>query len=86
MRAFYIVLGAALTCLAAEVASSQTADRSVDEIKTETFARSQTGAYPLLGIQPVDAGEALGRIKSRDPDEWAAAWSAVADGYMVFFK
>jgi esterase FrsA len=86
MRAFYIVLGAALTCLAAEVASSQTADRSVDEIKTETFARSQTGAYPLLGIQPVDAGEALGRIKSRDPDEWAAAWSAVADGYMAKAK
>src|SRR5246500_1986947 len=83
MRAFYIVLGAALTCLVAEVASSQTADRSVDEIKTDTFARSQTGAYPLLGIQPVDAGEALGRIKSRDPDEWAAAWSAVADGYMA---
>ncbi|HXB76283.1 MAG TPA: alpha/beta fold hydrolase [Bradyrhizobium sp.] len=86
MRAFYIVLGAALTCLAAEVASSQTADRSVDEIKTETFARSQTGAYPLLGIQPVDAGEALGRIKSRDPDEWAAAWSAIADGYMAKAK
>ena len=86
MRAFYIVLGAALTCLAAEVASSQTADRSVDEIKTETLARSQTGAYPLLGIQPVDAGEALGRIKSRDPDEWAAAWSAVADGYMAKAK
>jgi len=86
MRAFYIVLGAALTCLVAEVASSQTADRSVDEIKTETFARSQTGAYPLLGIQPVDAGEALGRIKSRDPDEWAAAWSAVADGYMAKAK
>jgi len=86
MRAFYVVLGAALTCLVAEVASSQTADRSVDEIKTETFARSQTGAYPLLGIQPVDAGEALGRIKSRDPDEWAAAWSAVADGYMAKAK
>jgi pimeloyl-ACP methyl ester carboxylesterase len=86
MRAFYIVLGAALTCLVAEVASSQTADRSVDEIKSETFARSQTGAYPLLGIQPVDAGEALGRIKSRDPDEWAAAWSAVADGYMAKAK
>jgi len=86
MRAFYVVLGAALTCLVAEVASSQTADRSVDEIKTETLARSQTGAYPLLGIQPVDAGEALGRIKSRDPDEWAAAWSAVADGYMAKAK
>ena len=27
--------------------------------------------------------DALGRIKTRDPDEWAAAWSAVADSYMA---
>ena len=69
--------------LASETASAQTADRTIDEIKTETLARAQTGAYPALGIQPADASDALGRIKSRDPDEWAAAWSAVADGYMA---
>jgi pimeloyl-ACP methyl ester carboxylesterase len=69
-----------------EAASAQTADRTIDEIKTETLARAQTGAYPLLGIQPADATEALGRIKTRDPDEWAAAWSAVADGYMAKAK
>ena len=68
MRAFYLVLGAALTCLVGGVASAQTTDRNIDEIRTETLARSQTGAYPLLGIQPPDAGDALGRIKSRDPD------------------
>ena len=86
MRAFYVVLWAVLTCLVGEVASAQTTDRSIDEIRTETLARSQTGAYPLLGIQPADATDALGRIKSRDPDEWAAAWSAVADGYMAKAK
>ena len=86
MRAFHVVLWAALTCLVGEVASAQTADRSIEEIRTETLARSQIGAYPLLGIQPADAGDALGRIKSRDPDEWAAAWSAVADGYMAKAK
>jgi esterase FrsA len=86
MRAFYVVFLAALTCLLGEVASAQTADRSIDEIKTETLARSQTGAYPLLGIQPADASDALERIRSRDPDEWAAAWSAVADGYMAKAK
>jgi esterase FrsA len=86
MRAFYVALLAALTCLVGEVASAQTADRSIDEIKTETLARSQTGAYPLLGIQPADASDALGRLRSRDPDEWAAAWSAVADGYMAKAK
>ena len=86
MRVFHVVLWAALTCLVGEVASAQTADRSIEEIRTETLARSQIGAYPLLGIQPADAGDALGRIKSRDPDEWAAAWSAVADGYMAKAK
>jgi alpha-beta hydrolase superfamily lysophospholipase len=86
MRAFYLVLGAALTCLVGGAASAQTTDRNIDEIRTETLARSQTGAYPLLGIQPADASDALGRIKSRDPDEWAAAWSAVADGYVAKAK
>jgi esterase FrsA len=86
MRAFLLILFSALTCLACETASAQTADRTIDEIKTETLARAQTGAYPALGIQPVDASDALGRIKTRDPDEWAAAWSAVADGYMAKAK
>lgn len=86
MRAFSLILFAALTCLASETVSAQTADRTIDEIKTETLARAQTGAYPVLGIQPVDASDALDRIRTRDPDEWAAAWSAVADGYMAKAK
>ncbi len=83
MRAFSLILVAVLTCFVSETVSAQTTDRTIDEIKTETLARAQTGAYPALGIQPADASDALGRIKSRDPDEWAAAWSAVADGYMA---
>src|SRR6201995_2178527 len=77
---------AALLALFSAAASAQTADRTIEEIKTETLARAQTGAYPALGIQPTDASDALGRIKSRDPDEWAAAWSAVADTYMAKAK
>ena len=77
------MLLAAVMSLAGGAASAQTADRTIDEIKDETLARAKTGAYPALGIQPGDAGEALGRIKTRDPDEWAAAWSAVADTYMA---
>ena len=77
-----ILVSAAIGCLS-QTASSQTADRTIEEIKTETLARAQTGAYPALGIQPGDASDALGRIKTRDPDEWAAAWSAVADSYMA---
>jgi dipeptidyl aminopeptidase/acylaminoacyl peptidase len=86
MRAFSLILFSVLTCLVSDTVSAQTADRTIDEIKAETLARAQTGAYPALGIQPVDASDALGRIKSRDPDEWAAAWSAVADAYMAKAK
>ncbi|HTB00035.1 MAG TPA: alpha/beta fold hydrolase [Bradyrhizobium sp.] len=82
MRGLSLLLLAGLMSLA-ESASAQTADRTIDEIKAETLARAQTGAYPALGIQPDDAKDALGRIKTRDADEWAAAWSAVADGYMA---
>src|SRR5580704_12119246 len=77
-----ILVSAAIGCIS-QTASSQTADRTIEEIKTETLARAQTGAYPALGIQPGDASDALGRIKTREGDEWAAAWSAVADGYMA---
>jgi len=86
MRVFLTVCAGALIALASETASAQTTDRTIDEIKTETLARAQTGAYPALGIQPTDASDALGRIHSRDPDEWAAAWSAVADTYMAKAK
>jgi pimeloyl-ACP methyl ester carboxylesterase len=83
MRGFSLILFAALVSLAGETVFAQTADRSIDEIKAETLARAQTGAYPALGIQPADARDALDRISTRDPDEWAAAWSAVADVYMA---
>ena len=86
VHALSLVLFAALMSLISEAVSAQTADRTIDEIKAETIARSQTGAYPVLGIEPSDAETALSRIKTRDPDEWAAAWSAVADGYMVRAK
>ena len=69
--------------LVSEAASAQTADRTIDEIKAETLARAQTGAYPALGIQPGDASDALGASRPAIPIEWAAAWSAVADGYMA---
>src|SRR6201987_5602866 len=85
-RALGLIAFASLLAVAGGAASAQTADRTIEEIKTETLARAQTGAYPALGIQPADAAEALGRIKGRDPDEWAAAWSAVADTYTAKAK
>jgi esterase FrsA len=86
MRSLSLLVAVALIGLSGDAAFAQTTDRTIDEIKTETLARAQTGAYPALGIQPGDAQDALSRIKSRDPDDWAAAWSAVADGYMAKAK
>ncbi|HMK81767.1 MAG TPA: hypothetical protein VK438_19085, partial [Xanthobacteraceae bacterium] len=67
------------TIIAVTPARAQTADRTIEEIKTETLKRAETGAYPTLGIAVDDARAALALINTRDPDEWAAAWSKIAD-------
>jgi esterase FrsA len=56
-------------------------ERTIDEIKVEAQARAERGGYPLIGLDPADVREALGGIKTRDADEWAANWSGVADRY-----
>jgi esterase FrsA len=63
------------------VSAQPAAERTIDEIRTETQARAERGAYPLIGLDPADVREALAHITTRDRDEWAAAWSAVADRY-----
>ena len=56
-------------------------ERTIEEIKAEAQGRAERGAYPLIGLDPSDVHEALTTVKTRDRDEWAAAWSAVADRY-----
>jgi pimeloyl-ACP methyl ester carboxylesterase len=55
--------------------------RTLEELKAEAQARADRNGYPLIGIKPEDAREALGMLKSLDRDEWAAAWSQIADRY-----
>ncbi|HET8922647.1 MAG TPA: alpha/beta hydrolase [Candidatus Acidoferrum sp.] len=57
-------------------------ERTLDEIKTEAIKRAENGMYPLIGIDPADVKEAFASIKTSENDEWAAAFSAVADRYM----
>jgi esterase FrsA len=57
-------------------------ERTLDEIKSEAIKRAENGMYPLIGLDPADVREAFASIKSSDNDEWAAAFSAVADRYM----
>jgi esterase FrsA len=53
-------------------------ERTINEIKVEALARAERGAYTLIGLDPNDVREALTLIETRDADEWASAWSAVA--------
>jgi esterase FrsA len=56
-------------------------ERTLDEIKAEAIHRAENGMYPLIGLDPTDVREAFSSIKTRDKDEWAAAFMAVADRY-----
>jgi esterase FrsA len=55
--------------------------RTWEELKAETQARAERGAYPVFGISPDDAREALALIRDLDPDAWGAAWMAIGDRY-----
>ena len=77
----YAVVPTVALCvlLGASIADAQ--ERTIEEIKVEAQARAERGAYPLIGLDPTDVREALSHISTRDRDEWAAGWSAVADRY-----
>jgi esterase FrsA len=66
-----------------ESRAQQQKERTLDEVKTEAIKRAENGMYPLIGLDPADVREALGNIKTSDNDEWAAAFSAVADRFMA---
>ena len=61
---------------------SQVAERTIEEVKQESLARAQRGAYPLGGLDPVDVAQALDLVKTRDRDDWASGWSQIAERYM----
>jgi esterase FrsA len=58
-------------------------ERTLEEIKTEAIKRAENGMYPLIGLDPADVREVFAAIKTSDNDEWAAAFSGVADRYMA---
>jgi cephalosporin-C deacetylase-like acetyl esterase len=71
-----------LGALCAGLTQAQPKERTIEEIKTESLARAQRGAYPLGGLDPKDVALALSHIQTLDRDEWAAGWSKVAQTYM----
>ena len=74
-------LPSALLILAAATFSQQRPERTIDEIRTEAIHRAENGMYPLIGLDPDDVREAFRSIHTKDKDEWAAAFMAVADRY-----
>ena len=82
IKHWFSLIGVVGGLLLNSVAQAQAPDRNIDEIKAESMARAQRGAYPLGGLDPKDVQEALDNIKTRDRDEWAQAFSRVADRYV----
>ena len=68
---------------AATSLAQERGERTLDEIKTEAIRRAETGMYPLIGLDPADVREAFQSIHTKDKDEWAAAFMAVADRYVA---
>ena len=79
-----LILGAAM--LSSLPAAAQSSERTLDEIKAEAVHRAEVGGYPLIGIDPADVQEAFKSIQTRNPDEWATAFMAVASKYELEAK
>ena len=79
------IFTAVLTALAwlTPAFSEQRPERTLEEIKAEAIHRAENGMYPLIGLDPADVKEAFASIRTRDKDEWAAAFMAVGDRYMA---
>jgi esterase FrsA len=76
----------ALLLITGSILAQQRPERTLDEIKAEAIRRAANGMYPLIGLDVADVKEAFASIKTRDKDEWAATFSAVADRYMAEAK
>jgi len=83
-RILYLLAGFIFIALPAATRAQQPQkERTLDEIKTEAIKRAENGMYPLIGLDPADVREAFSHINTTDNDEWAVAFSAIADRYMT---
>ena len=82
---FWLVslLLASAALMTVSAVAQQPQERTIDEIKAEAIHRAENGMYPLIGIDPADLREAFASIKTRDKNEWAAAFMTVGDRYMA---
>jgi esterase FrsA len=78
----FIAVGGATTTVAQQPPAPSN-ERTIEEIKVEAVSRAENGQYPCIGQNPDDLKEAFEHIKTRDRDEWGAAFIAVGDRYMA---
>src|SRR3954468_19533224 len=85
MNAIKIIALLAAAGVAATLATTGAAQagRTLEELKAETQARADRNAYPLIGLKAGEVREALSRITSLEPDDWAASWSQLGERYMA---
>ena len=79
-----LACGVLLAALVSQLVFAQ--ERTLEEIKIEALRRAENGMYPLIGLDPADVREAFAAIKTLDNDEWARAFTSVADRYMAQAK
>src|ERR1700681_2905978 len=75
------LLLAMFMCAAISAAAQRAPTRTWEELKAETQRRVDKTLGPVAGLKSEDAREALANIHSLDRNEWAAAWSAIAERY-----
>jgi pimeloyl-ACP methyl ester carboxylesterase len=60
---------------------STTGQRSLEDGRTWLRQRLERGIHPLDGLDVEAASAAIAALEGLGPDEWAAAWGAVADRF-----
>lgn len=78
---FFTLIYILIASITSSAPAQQPPERTIEEIKTEAIKRAENGMYPLIGLDPADLREAFAHIQSKDKDEWATAFMAVAARY-----
>jgi hypothetical protein len=76
-------LGLLYAAIAVGVSAQSWGPRTLPQLKAEAQRRSDGMLPPVDHVKPADMREALAQINSLEPDEWAKAFIAIGDRYMV---
>jgi len=77
------VLGLLYASVSLSLSAQSWGPRTLTQLKAEAQRRSDGALPPVEHVKPADMREALAQINSLDPEEWARAFIAIGDRYMV---